>query len=50
MNVAHSGTIVGILVDKDFDCTEMIAELKRREIDKVYSDMYTLDIIRGGIR
>ncbi len=50
VNVAHSGTIVGILVDKDFDCTEMIAELKRREIDKVYSDMYTLDIIKGGIR
>lgn len=50
VNVAHSGTIVGILVDKDFDCTNMISELKNRKIDKVYSDMYTLDIIRGGIR
>lgn len=50
VNVAHSGTIVGILVDKDFDCTNMISELKNRKIDKVYSDMYALDIIRGGIR
>lgn len=50
VNVAHSGTIVGILVDKDFDCTNMISELKNRKIDKVYGDMYTLDIIRGGIR
>ncbi len=50
VNVAHSGTIVGILLDKDFDCTEIISELKKREVDKVYSNMYTLDIIKGGIR
>ena len=50
VNIAHSGTVVGIILDSDFDETEMIMELKKREIDKVYNNMYTLDMIEGGIR
>ena len=49
-NVAHSGTVVGILIDKSMNDTRLIELLKNERLDSVYKKMYTSNIIDGGIR
>ncbi len=50
VNVAHSGTVVGILIDKSMDDTRLIELLRNVGLDSVYKKMYTSNIIDGGIR
>lgn len=50
VNVAHSGTVIGILIDKSMNDQRLIELLKRYKIDSVYKNIYTLNIIDGGIR
>lgn len=50
VNVAHSGTVVGILMDKSMNDTRLIELLKNEGLDSVYKRMYTSNIIDGGIK
>lgn len=50
VNIAHSGTVVGIMIDKGMNDTKLIEQLKDARLDSVYNKIYTLDIIDGGIR
>lgn len=50
VNIAHSGTVVGILIDKFMIDTKLIQRLKEANLDSFYNKIYTLDIIDGGIK
>lgn len=50
VNIAHSGTVVGILIDKFMNDKKMIDALCESNINSVYSKIYTLNIINGGIK
>ncbi|MGO0862607.1 cobalamin biosynthesis protein, partial [Clostridioides difficile] len=50
VNIAHSGTVIGILIDKFMDDKKLIDVLCECNINSVYNKIYTLDIIDGGIR
>ncbi|MGL5312743.1 MAG: cobalamin biosynthesis protein [Peptostreptococcaceae bacterium] len=50
VNVAHSGTVVGVIIDKYMNDIKVIDLLKKSKLDSVYNKIYTLDIISGGIR
>ncbi|NMS91598.1 cobalamin biosynthesis protein [Clostridioides difficile] len=50
VNIAHSGTVVGILIDKFMDDKKIIDVLCESNIDSVYNKIYTLNIINGGIK
>ena len=50
VNIAHSGTVVGILIDKSMNDTRLIELLRNAGLDSIYKKMYTLNIIDGGIR
>lgn len=50
VNIAHSGTVIGILLDKSMDYYRIKEILKNKNLDKVYKKMYASDIIDGGIR
>lgn len=50
VNIAHSGTVIGILLDKSMDYYRIKEILKNKNLDKVYKRMYASDIIDGGIR
>lgn len=50
VNIAHSGTVIGILIDKYMNDKKLIDLLKQNRINKIYNKIYTLDIIDGGIR
>jgi L-threonine kinase len=50
VNIAHSGTVVGILIDKCMNDIRLIELLKQANLNTVYNKMYALDIIDGGIR
>ncbi|AVD36865.1 serine/threonine protein kinase [Clostridioides difficile] len=50
VNIAHSGTVVGILIDKFMNDKNMIDALCESNINSVYSKIYTLNIINGGIK
>ncbi|HBE9437910.1 cobalamin biosynthesis L-threonine PduX-like kinase [Clostridioides difficile] len=50
VNIAHSGTVVGILIDKFMNDKKMIDALCEFNINSVYSKIYTLNIINGGIK
>lgn len=50
VNIAHSGTIAAILVDSDRNCDDIKEKLREKGLDRVYSNIYTLDMIHGGIR
>lgn len=50
VNVAHSGTIVGIIIDKYMNDTRLIELLRQNGLNSIYNKIYTLDIIDGGIR
>ena len=50
VNIAHSGTVIGILMDKEMDDKRVIQYLREIEISKYYKKIYTSDIIDGKIR
>ncbi|MGL6106617.1 GHMP family kinase ATP-binding protein [Romboutsia sp.] len=50
VNIAHSGTVVGIIIDKYMNDIKLIELLKQNNLGSVYNKIYTLDIIDGGIR
>lgn len=50
VNIAHSGTVVGILIDRFMDDTKLIQRLKEANLDSFYNKIYTLDIIGGGTK
>ena len=50
VNIAHSGTVIGILMDKEMDDKKVIQYLREIEISKYYKKIYTSDIIDGKIR
>lgn len=50
VNVAHSGTVVGVIIDKYMNDIKIIDLLKKSKLDSFYNKIYTLDIISGGIK
>ena len=50
VNIAHSGTVIGILIDKEMDDKRIIQYLRDVEISKYYKKIYTADIIDGKAR
>ncbi|WFD09908.1 cobalamin biosynthesis protein [Tepidibacter hydrothermalis] len=50
VNVAHSGTVVGIILDKDMDEAKLKEKLIMNKIDKKYKKIYSLNVIRAGLK
>ncbi len=50
VNIAHSGTVVGILMHKEMDDRKIVQYLKGTEISQYYKKIYTSDIIDGKVR
>ena len=50
VNIAHSGTVIGILMDKEMDDKRVIQYLRDIQISKYYKKIYTSDIIDGKVR
>ncbi|MEG0181756.1 MAG: cobalamin biosynthesis protein, partial [Peptostreptococcaceae bacterium] len=50
VNIAHSGTVIGILLEVDMDEEKLKEKLIDRKIDKKYKKIYTANIIAGGLR
>lgn len=50
VNIAHSGTVVGILLESDMDEVKLINHLIDKNINKKYQKIYTANIIAGGVR
>ncbi|MEG2984759.1 MAG: cobalamin biosynthesis protein [Peptostreptococcaceae bacterium] len=50
VNIAHSGTVIGILLEADMDEEKLKEKLIDRKIDKKYKKIYTANIIAGGLR
>lgn len=50
VNIAHSGTVVGILIDKYMNENRLIDLLYDANINSIYNKIYTSDIIDGGVR
>ncbi|MGX4598300.1 GHMP family kinase ATP-binding protein [Faecalimicrobium sp. JNUCC 81] len=50
VNIAHSGTVVGILLDQSMNDKRLIELFKENNIDSFYKKIYTSNIIDGGIR
>lgn len=49
VNVAHSGTVIGVLLDEEMDDKLLKEKLILNKLNKKYKKIYTLDIIRGGV-
>ena len=50
VNIAHSGTVVGVLIDNSMDEKRLINLFKENKLNSFYKKIYALDIIDGGIR
>lgn len=50
VNIAHSGTVIGILIDQFMNDRRLIEILTEKKINLAYNNIYTLDIVHGGIR
>jgi L-threonine kinase len=51
VNVAHSGTVIGILYDEHLvDIDRLKRMLWENEINKHYFKVYSVDMIKGGVR
>ncbi len=50
VNVAHSGTVLGIIIDEFMDESKLINKLIEKNINSYYKKIYTTNIIKGGIR
>ena len=50
VNIAHSGTVIGVLMHKKMDDKRIIQYLRDSEISRHYKKIYTSDIIDGQSR
>ena len=50
VNIAHSGTVVGVLLEPNMNESKIIEKLVEKRIDKKYKKIYTANIISGGLR
>lgn len=50
VNIAHSGTVIGILMHREMDDIRLIEYLREDEMSKYYKKIYTSDIIDGQSR
>ncbi|MDU1201830.1 MAG: serine/threonine protein kinase [Clostridiales bacterium] len=50
VNIAHSGTVIGVLMHKEMDDKRIIQYLRDSEISRHYKKIYTSDIIDGQSR
>ena len=50
VNIAHSGTVIGVLMYKEMDDKRIIQYLRDSEISRHYKKIYTSDIIDGQSR
>ena len=50
VNIAHSGTVIGILMHREMDDIRLIEYLREDEMSKYYKKIYTSDIIDGKVR
>lgn len=50
INVAHSGTVIGVLVDASLkDPEEIMRKIKAERMNIDMTDVYCLDIVQGGV-
>lgn len=50
VNIAHSGTVIGIIIDRDMNEKRLLELLYDAKINSFYNKIYTSDIIDGGLR
>lgn len=50
VNVAHSGTVIGILLDKSMNEEKLVELIRNKNLHKFYKKIYSSDIIDGGIK
>ena len=50
VNIAHSGTVIGVLMHKEMDDKRIIQYLRDSKISRHYKKIYTSDIIDGKVR
>lgn len=50
VNIAHSGTVIGIILDEEMNSNKLREKLISHKLNKKYKKMYSLNVIRGGIQ
>lgn len=50
VNVAHSGTVIGILMNENHDSKEIETKIREIDSEKYYKYYTTLNVIKGGIK
>lgn len=50
VNIAHSGTVIGIIIDRDMNEERLVELLYDAKINSFYNKIYASDIIDGGLR
>lgn len=50
VNIAHSGTVIGIILDKDMDPFKLRQKIIDRNIHIKYNKIYPVKLINGGLR
>lgn len=50
VNIAHSGTVIGIILDEEMDSDILREKLISHKLNKKYKKIYSLNVIRGGIQ
>ncbi|MBF8983569.1 propanediol utilization protein [Lutibacter sp. B2] len=51
VNVAHSGTVMGIIFEKNkIDYDKLVKSLKDHSVDRYYEKMYLTKMVKGGVR
>ncbi len=49
VNVAHSGTVIGIILDQEMNPKKLKEKLLLNKLNKKYKKIYSLHVIRGGV-
>lgn len=49
VNIAHSGTVIGIIIDEYMDDKKLIDKLVEKNINSYYKKIYTKNIISSGL-
>ena len=50
VNIAHSGTVIGILIDDTMNYKKILSQIKTNRINDFYRNIYVCNIIDGGVR
>lgn len=50
LNIAHTGTVVGIGIGQKTDLEKLVYEIRNSDISKIYKKQYIKNIISGGLR